>query len=204
MPALTNLQGLGFGDNPPPGAYGSLTQTAGTPIIRPIPPRSKKRARVDSFFYKAGANAHILTVMPALRIVTLVVQANSGQKDITLPTMPTLPSGDVLANTDYITYRLQDGSWTWSKIASISGNVLTLVDNILQNIITGRRIFIHGSAADHVNRQFSCPATTEMRVGAGDGDCGSADDMNESILVIVDNVTAAGTLFQLAYSYGNE
>jgi hypothetical protein len=187
-------------------AYGTKTATAGTAIVRVVPPRSDKRAVVWTLRYKNSTTEHTLTVMVAMANTTLTTEAASGQAVINLTAQLTATDGSVLAANDYVAVQHEDGSWDGYKVSSISGLAVTLATNLAKKVLKTSAVFMMGApgaSGDHPDRVYTLEASETMTLG-GEYGVGTADKNNQPILIHVDNITAAGKLQWVSYGYVNE
>lgn len=186
-------------------AYGSKTATAGTEITRTIPPRPLARAKASGFVYTAGANLHTLTFQVTLAKVAMSTDAASGQAVIALTQIPSAPDGSLIAASDWVIVQHEDGVWTEYKVSSVSGLNITLTANLAKKVLKNTVVYFMGAPADHVDRQYTINASQTLSIYGGDVRVciATALNDNEPILANCDNVTAAGKLQWLAYTYGS-
>jgi hypothetical protein len=184
--------------------YGSKTETLDVIISRVVPPRKGVRSKVSSFSYKAAGTAHTLTFLTVLLEGATSTKAESGQAVINVNTSFTDSAGGIIAANDWCSVQHEDGSWGEYMVSSVSALAITFSGNLSTDVEEGARVCFHGAATDHTLRQWTMLASTEVTFN-GDGirtvAC-QAKRLNEPIIVISTNATAAGVLRWLAYSYG--
>jgi len=183
-------------------AYGSLTQTAGTAIVRVVPPRSGLRARVSALTYTAGTTAHTVYVMPAVDEGTVTSDAAAAQAVVAVNKTFANFDGSVAAASDYLTTQDEDGTWNSHVVSSVSGLNITVSANFAKKVVKGTKIFFHGASSDHTDRGFLVDASTTASFGGNEwAGCGTAYKNGQTILVYSANGTAAGNLKTLSYVF---
>lgn len=186
-------------------AYGTKTAAAGTEFTRVIPSRPGLRARASGFIYTAGTTAHTLTFMVTLDQTSIASEAASGQAVIVASRVPTAPDGSSLAAGDWVIVAHEDGVWTDYKVTSISGFNITLTANLAKKVLKDSALFFMGAPADHDGRAFTILASQTLSMYGADNKLCAATAMvdNQPILVHSNNITAAGYLQWLGYTYGS-
>lgn len=183
--------------------FGSITQTAGTAIIRTVPFRPNRIARITTLRHKAGTTLHTATVLKSLGSTTVVSGGAAAQADVVLAADPG-PAGNGIAANDYVTFELPDGTTFQSTVnAWVAGTLtLTLNDNFpTGGVAVGAKVWDHGVAGDQTSLAFEMPASAttsyveSIQVGVAEGLAG------EPMVVYVNNATVAGTLQQVAGLY---
>lgn len=194
-----------FGSN----VLGPITEPAGTPINRVIPPLPSATARVSKVVYTPGATSHTLTCLRALGRTRLADNASSGQPSITLHADPG-PSGNGIAANDWLVIRNDNGSVFVAKVSSVSSLDITLTANLVSAISAiGSSVWFYGIASDTDPRganashpQYSLATGAQRTLSETWPDCVvGAWLANEPILLQVDNATNAGTLDRVHFHY---
>lgn len=201
MPALTTDSGTSAG-NYLNDCYGSLTQTAGTEILRVVPPRDGAPGCVGNFRYEAAATAHTLTMMMVTSSTTVATDAASGQAVVNMSGTLTDASGGAVAASDFLVLQYESGVWEAHKVSSVSGLAITVTANLTAKIKAGSIAYCMGAPADHAARQFTMKASTTTDFIASDNRVQAARSVEGNpILVHSNNATNAGTLYWLSYYY---
>ncbi len=195
------------------------TETQGTTIDEEIPGQDGHRLVLLDLEYLAAATAHLASFMYAKDLAgqegssrnQASVLALSGQKDITCLVAPKDPAGNAAAASDIIAYQLIDGTWEFDTIASISGSVITLTNNIVgvdagggetAIAVTGK-VMIFGIIADGAVLNVSLTAAVVTR--KGDGEIVLVHPyVGEPFYLSIDNATNAGFLENLLMGYINK
>ena len=209
---------------------GSKTATAGTAIVRMIPPRSggtkKLRTVITTIEYTTSTTAHTISLIRPFANTTVVSAAASGQKVVVLTVDPGLfpkgPSGSTslvataaTAASDYLVFETPCGAFYFDKVASVAagtvaGNInATMTSNLPTNgIAAGARVWLMKAAGGNdpftglVNETLTTTASTSNQLWQEIQDgIFSSGGFYEPILVSVDNATAAGTLVRLCGAY---
>lgn len=184
--------------------YGSQTATAGTALVRLIPPGlDTARACVGNFGYDCGSTAHTMTMQVTMFTSSASSDAASGQAVINLTSAPTAFDGTIIAANDYISFPYEDGTYGYGKVSSVSGLAITLTANLSKKVLKGSPVWFHGAASDHTDRQFTMKASAVTTFNSGDFRirAAAAYDKGQPILVYVDNITAAGVWQYLSFYY---
>lgn len=142
-------------------AYGKLTQSAGTAIVRLIEGRAGTIARLRYLSYTAGATAHTLTVMRPLNKTCFTVLAAAGQAVVNIQANPgsyaalaqngvTIRTADnLLAGSDYVAYQCADKTWVVDTVSSISSLAVTLTTNLpTGGVLAGGVLWFFGAITD--------------------------------------------------------
>lgn len=204
MPILSTSTGSATTGVPVNDAYGSKTETAGTAILRVIPPRAGHRAWVSGFLYRPGATAHTVTFLTAVAVTTATEAAESGQAVLKLASLNYAPDGSAVANTDYFVVQHSDGTYDAYLYSSASGLSVTMATNLSADVAAGATVWYMAAPGDHANRQYLTVASADFSAtGSEKTRIATARANGEPILVHVDNATNAGNLKWVAYSYGD-
>lgn len=186
--------------------YGSLTQSAGTKIVRTVPYRKNRIARITTMRYRSGATAHTVTPLVSLGTTTLSAGASAAQADVVLTADPAPAAYGPPASGDYVTFQKPDGGTFQSTVSAWNAGTktMTLVDNVpTGGLASGANMWFHGVAGDQTANQFTAPAsvttsfTESDTVGVAEGGVG------EPIVAVSDNATNAGVLEQVSGIYAN-
>ena len=205
MPAVTTDGGFSSDKsvgNPLNDCYGSLTQTAGTEILRVIPPCDGARSCVGNFAYLPAATAHALTVMMTQAESLVATDLDASGTVLGVGDNPALWDGVVSAANDFIIIQYEDMSWNAHKISSVSGKNLT-INAVTKKVLANSKVFFMGAPADHSSRQFQTVASTlfnfiasDFRIRAGTGSRKASP-----ILFHSPNTTNAGILQYLSFYF---
>jgi len=198
------------------------TESAGTAIVELIPSVSGMTPRLTDFAYKCAGTAHNTRWLRAVAATTAAANAAAGQKVIEFTDTgamknPSDGSDEVIAANDYVVYQVDGGGGAiieeWNTVASISGNDVTLTNNIAKAIDAGGRIWIFGEIARacHVTHLAEINAVnTRVQLTVQGGIPGQLDPYNartgfgDPCLFVSDNLTAAGALKHLSGGYSSE
>lgn len=188
--------------NPVNDCYGYLTQTAGTEIVRVVPPHSEARSCLGNFAYMSAGTAHLLTVMVAMDETIVTSDVAAGATVIPVGKMPDGFDGGQLTANDYIIVQYEDGTWGAIKVTSVA-NLNITVPATSQKILANSKLFMMGVAADHPNRQFQTIASTMYQFIASDFRVRGATSSKKGspLLFYSPNNVAAGTLHYLNYYF---
>jgi hypothetical protein len=183
----------------PGGTFGKKTETAGTAIVRVIPPKPVRQARVRALWYDNAGTAHTITLMRPLSSSTASVAADAGQTDITVNSALPDAGGNPPAAGDLVIFKDVTGAWDYGEVSSYSNLVITLTANLTSQIPAGNTIYFMGAPADHADEgQF--PAKASVRTVL-ENILFTTVNTNQPILVHSNNGTAAGTLEMVTFDY---
>lgn len=192
--------------------FGTITQTLGTVINVFVPPVEGLFARVLEYVYTAAGTAHTLTLMRPIGQAKAAAAALAGQAVLVLDSQPATNSGlatnDVAAN-DWMAWENTDGTYSFDKVASVSGLSVTMTSNLPKAVAQGKRVWMFGLTTDLNTDGYAHPAapltasTTTAVVNTGVGEAGVASTLRggEPMLLQSDNATAAGTVRRVSVGY---
>jgi hypothetical protein len=192
----------------PGDGYGSITATLGTELLRVCPPKAGRFTRVHSTVYDCAGTAHTLTMMVPLDKTQVATDAAAGQAVIKLKAAVADASGTKIAANDYIVVKDETGIFGVYKVASVSGNSITISVSIgsadgsgfVNKVLADAAVWFYGTAADHSKRAFTMKASTVTTLpDATNGWCTTPSKF-QPIVIHSDNSTAAGTLVAVSYS----
>lgn len=180
--------------------FGYLTQTAGTPIVRVIPPCLDARSVAGSFRYRPAATAHLLTIMVSQAESVVTSDVLAGATVIPIGGVMNGFDGSPIAANDYIIVQYEDGTWGSILVTSFTGTNIT-VPATSQKILKNSKVFLMGAAADHPNRTFQTVASTVYDFVSGDFRVRAATSSKKEspLLFYSPNGTNAGFLEFLNY-----
>lgn len=181
--------------------YGYLTQAAGTPITRVIPPCEDLRSCLGSFRYRPAGTAHLLTVMVSMSDTLVTSDVLAGATAIPVGGLLSAFDGSAIATGDYIITQYEDGTWV-AMLCSAGGLSLT-VPATTAKIKAGTKVFMMGAAADHPNRTFQTVASTVFDFSSGDFRIRAATGSKKAspLLFYSPNNVAAGFSEFVAYYF---
>lgn len=190
--------------NPVNDAYGTKTAAFDTEFTRLIPPRAGFRARASGAIYTAGTTAHTLSFMNVLGSTTVSTDAAAAQAVVAFTALPTAPDGSVIAAGDWVVLQQEDSTWVAHKVSSLSGLNVTMTANLAKKVKANTTVFFLGAPADHADRQYTVLASQTLNLVGSDTRLGLATAAadGQPILVHSNNVTAAGYLQWLGFTYG--
>lgn len=191
--------------------FGRLTQTAGTKIVRGVPPRTGCFTRIIKLVYTAAGTAHGVTVLRSLGRTRATAVAAISQADLVVAADPG-PSGNGIAANDRIAIRhAADGVTRFYTVSAWNSGTrtITLSANLTVAVAVGDHVWMMGVEADTDPKQgeahpvlrgvASVTSTYEDREVGVVG----SNATDEPLLIISDNATAAGTLEQVSYAHTN-
>lgn len=184
--------------------FGSLTQTAGTPIVRTVNPVRNAYTHITCVKYTAAGTAHTVVIMRPYAKTTLSAAAAAGQAVINITAdSGVTPPGAIAAN-DYLVIEKPDGTFFTGLVSSVATLAITLTANVpTGGLSSGATVWFMGAPGDHTDAQYSGTASTTVTYS---DDCGSVRgtiNKYEPMLVYSANGTAAGTLQQVSGVYSN-
>lgn len=204
MGALLSTVSGEVSGKPLPDSYGTKTETAGTPILRVIPPAVGLRAVCTGFCHKSGTTAHTVTFLTALAVAEVTEYAESGQAVLKVDELNYNADGSPVANTDYFVVQHIDGSYEPYKFDSNTLLAITFSSNLTKDVAQGAKVFFMGQPSDHAYRQFLGLASGDFPPAGVGGRFATAAKKEQPILVHVDNITAQGWLKYVTYGYVND
>lgn len=192
--------------------YGSLSIAFGTVINIFVPPRVGLYTRVIEAVYTAAGTAHTLTFLRPIGMTTTTVAGATGQAVLTLTAQPAISYGgaanDVAAN-DWMAWENSDGTFSFDKVASVSGLAITMTSNLPKAVIAGAKVWFFGIITDvnidsyaHPRNPAPASATTNI-INTSLTGIGVASTLRqyEPMLVQSNNITATGTFERVNVSY---
>jgi hypothetical protein len=204
--------------------YGLLTQTEGTLISRLIEPWQNGFTQIVGARYTVGADAHVLTMLRPLNVVTFSKAAVAGQAVVNVTADPgvynvlgTLATANnpIQAN-DNVVYEAADGTFVIDTVASVALPAITLNTNLpVGGVAVGGHFWFFGLATDtnpnnnEVHPSFNALANTIFTLGRADGLVSIPDHpllslgggKYQPLILQSNNVSAAGTLESVAAEY---
>lgn len=193
----------------PGDGYGSLTASAGTAIVRVIPPKAKRYSRADGFIYDCAATAHSITFMPTLAETTVVTDAAAGSATIKVTNLPAATESGAAAAGDFIVTQNENGTFVAYHIASISGSTITVTvsvgdadgSGLTVKVLADTPVYFMGTPGDHTKRQYLMVASVRNTVFPPRGYVAMGVVQNTPILCHSNNATNAGVLTGPFYSH---
>lgn len=193
------------------------TEVVSTTIDEPIAGQNGKRLALIGYSHTSGDTtvADIMSIMhcgssSGSRNTTSAI-AISGQKDIVCTNVPLSPAGDTAASADIIAFQLEDDSWEWDTVASVSGSTITCTNNITgvdagagaTAIKSGGRVLVFGIVADGavLNQVMGVSTATVSRY---DGIYALAPFKGDPLYVSIDNANEASKLQNMVFAYINK
>lgn len=203
--ALALKKGFGFAGG---------TQTAGTVITALVQPVRRMWTVLTTLIYTSAGTAHSLALMkPLSRGITTQAQVAGDtlvKSTTELGAAATNPATGAMLNAaaanDYIAVRLDNGRAHLSTISSVSTTSGVTTYNLNTAIPTGRsvpanaRIWYFGLTSDGhpILKPAVSVTSTKQDVEAG---LLSSDQPHDPLLVISDNITAAGNIEVVSGGY---
>ncbi len=166
-------------------SYGSLTQVADTIITRLIDPHRGCFTTVADVWYTASTTAHTLTVMRPLGFTTVSSAAAAAQAVINITADPGVYShfgtidvaDNAIAANDFVCYQTADGTYTFDKVASVSGLAITMTNNVpTSTVLKGAPFWFFGIITDLnpadglAHPKFTLAASGTTKLGTDPGD----------------------------------
>jgi len=192
--------------------YGYQTQSAGTEIRQLINPKRGALTRVTQLTYRSDSTAHALSLLRPLAYTVTSADAEASQADIVVE--DTSPSSDIqspfgldetIATGDYLAWENADGTFGHGKVSSVSGNTITLADNLTKAINAGARVWIFYEAARTTagSKQMIFQPAASTTHTFSDPIAGIAESYRayEPLLFVSGNATNAGFLESLSGYY---
>jgi hypothetical protein len=197
--------------------FSTVTDTAGTAFGVVIPPVAGKIARVNEIIYTSGATAHTVYVMRPVGKTTSDGQGfDVASLDIPVSNVNAMPApnsttSETIAASDYMAWLDTDGKYQFGEVAGVSANVVSLSASYPPGVPDGSPVWIFGELARAPHLAFSPPvsATTKIPLVAQGGvpvqlDSSVRSGVGDPILVLSNNLTAAGTLVSVTGSYEDD
>jgi len=194
--------------------YGEHTESAGTAIIEVIPAVAGMIPRLTSIRYTAVTTAQTLKVMRTVAATTAAANAAASQlviefTDTGAMNLPTTGADEVIAASDYVIYKTENGVYEYNSVASVSGNNVTMNTNLAKAVDVGAPIYILGELARAVHLDWAIPVGENNDDGLAlqGGIPGQICPFNkrsgagEPILIYCSNVTNAATQNALSGGY---
>jgi hypothetical protein len=191
---------------------GNKTATAGTVINYLIPPNVRGFARLTTLAYKDAGTAHTLTILRPLAKTATVGSAAAAQANIVLASNPgtSFPTADAIAGGDWLAITETDGVTRVYQVSSVTSlTQVTLSSNLVAGTVNNSPVWWFGVAGDvdqlhtgsthpqwNSNANSSLFTLTESNSGIVAG-----LTKGDPLLFQSNNITAAGNLQQIAWSY---
>lgn len=187
-------------------SFGKLSQTAGTAIVRTIPPMRNMFTHLAGFRYTAQGTAHVVTVMRPFGSSTLSAAAASGQAVVNITADAQAGTGGgALAANDYVVIEKPDGTYHTGVVSSVSTLAVTLTANVpAGGFSSGAVIWFFGVAADHTDAQFNGYASATTPYADRIGGVRGTTKKYEPLIIYSPNATAAGTLESASVVYAKD
>lgn len=165
--------------------YGSITQSAGTAIVRLVEPMKGAVSTITEIQYTAGATAHTLTVLRPLNKTYTTAAAAASQAVINIQFDPgkysswgTINTADnLIAANDYVVYELADGTYYVDTVSSVSGLAITMTNNIgTATVLKGAPFWWYGITTDtnpadgNAHPKFTLAASGVTKIGSDAAD----------------------------------
>ncbi len=203
MPTPLATDGSGSTAIPLNDCFGYKTETAGTAIRRAIRSRLGARARISSWAVTPGVTAHEMVIMVSQARGTTTSEAAAAQGAVPLNDIPTDFAGALTVATDLFILTHEDGSQGIYEVSSLSGLTVTFTPVLTKKVLSGAKWWFMGVAGDHTDRRFRCAASTFREFKGTDSRlvAGVSGGNDEPLIVSVDNITNAGYLEHVAFTY---
>lgn len=192
---------------------GEHTETAGNEIVEIIPAVSGRIPVVKKLVYKAGTQDHNLYVMRVVGTTTTTSHTVSGSNTFnindTSPGSNTAGAEEALASGDWIAWKNERNEWEAADITSITSAAIDFTGSCAADVPLGTTIwcFYEKTRPTHIAIDLPANNTTtieNVEIPAGIppsmGLETSRSGSGEPLLVVIDNLTNAGTL---QYIYAN-
>lgn len=196
---------------------GKLTQTAGTVIVAPVPPRRNKKTKVTKVVVTTSTTAHTLTAMRPLGQTTLTAATAAGASPVIALTADPGDYSNVrtadnnIAANDYVVIECPDGSIFVATVASVSSLNVTLNETApTLGFAAGAKVWFYGITTDTnpvdatAHPQFTLAASGTNTLQSVPGDRGAVVESYgkyEPILLYINNATAASVLEEVEAVY---
>lgn len=137
--------------------YGSVSVAFGTVINRLVEPIPGLITNISDLWYTCAGTAHTLTLMRPLGLAFASSAAAAAQTTLNIDRDPGVYSAygvvdvadNAIAANDFVVYQTADGTYTFDKVASVSGLALTMTANIpTSTVLKGAPVWFFGAIAD--------------------------------------------------------
>lgn len=186
--------------------FGTHTETAGTAIDEEIPGSDNVTLALIESLITTGATAHLGSLMYAQGTgtrITCPLGAASGQKDIVCSEAPKDPAGNAAAASDIIAFQVNDGTWEFDTVASLSSLTITCTNNLTGVIAATGKVRVFGIIADGANFGLTLGASADNELGKGEI-AFVHPYMGDPFYLSIDNGTNASTIRNLVFAYINK
>lgn len=200
----------------PAYVYGFFTKGYHTAAIdaaidEPIPGQNGMRLALLSLEYLCLGTPHLASFMyakdaaafPGSSRNSALLAAVPLQPDIICAVTPKDPAGTAAAVNDIVAYQLDDGTWEFNTVLSLTGDVLKMNTNLVGTVAIGGRVMVFGIVADGAVLNVYLTASVVTRKGEGNLTI-VHPYMSEPFYLSIDNITAAGFLEHLVMGYINK
>lgn len=197
-------------DAPPGDAYGSSSITAGTAILKVLPPIAGRRTSADAFWYDnlAAAIQTVTFMVPFTTKTKVSTDMAAGQASISVDVLPTGSTPGNIAASDVVAVQNETGAFDVFLVSSLSGNNIVITASVgtagasglTQKILKNAKVFFMGAPGDHPSRQFKIKASTYITFAPPNGRLAVTSQNGQPIVVHSDNNTTAGYLHGPTYS----
>lgn len=218
-------------------SFGRLTQNAGTKIVRLIPGRDGLVPQLLSLTVSVSTTAHILTVLRPLNYTTLSAANAASDTVINLTADPgdfdaagTYQVADnPIAASDWVAFKLADGTWHLDTVASVSTLAITLTTGLPSTVgaTAGEKVWFFGVETDsnpnaphdgnsQAHPRYNLPASTTVVLGDTAGEAaggwqgalkgvlsGMTDGKGQPLLLVIDNGSNASTIQETTAFYSD-
>lgn len=150
---------------------GYHTETTGTAITEELPANASGRLAVINGSYTTDDSAETLSFMYADGTgsrTTAASEAASGQADITTSEAPKDPAGNAAASGDVVAYRVDNGTWEFNTVSSVSGSTITFNNNLARKVLEGDEVNVIGAQGDGAEIQLRAAASGTHEFGNGE------------------------------------
>lgn len=190
------------------GGLGNSVNTLDIPNTKLIPGVKGALTRLTMIDYEAAGTAHLVTPMYPLGDVTPTLTADVAVNATVINISEAVhdAAGNLPASGDWIAVKGANGRLYHFHIASYSSLAITITATNLWGdangtgvpvaLPTGNKVWFFGSpSVDHVSRSYKFKASTPRTLPVSI----ATPKVNQPMIVHADNVTAAATIFQIAY-----
>ncbi len=150
---------------------GYHTESTGTAITEEIAANALGRLAIINLGYTADDSAETISFMYAEGTGsrnTAGSAAASGQADLTTSDDPKDPAGNAAASDDVVAYRVEDGTWEFNTVSSVSSKTITFNNNLAKNVLEGAEVNVIGAQGDGAELQLRAAASTSNTFGDGE------------------------------------
>lgn len=194
---------------------GYHTESSGTAIKEVIPAAGDGIPQINRLVYTSAGTAHTIYLMRACGETTTVQGSLTGVSTLTLaktdPGKATTGADETLASGDYLVWYDENSVYHADTVSSVSGSVVTMTNALTADVLTGAKVWAFMEVGRSIHTQLK-PATSTTTEYIGNFQAGlpkqqgvniSRTGVGEPLLVVVNNITAAGSIDYISGTYAS-